>query len=138
LNSNRTYTLDELGGRVLSYGKNADIANPLIPVIFQVNNKAGLLSGSFVEMFIKTQTNAQAITVPNGAIIEEMGNFFVFVQLMPELFDKRPISKGITDGIRTEITAGVAVDERVVSKGAILVKLSQAAGALDPHAGHAH
>ncbi len=38
LNNNRTYTLEELGGRVLSYGKSTDINNPLIPVIFQVNN----------------------------------------------------------------------------------------------------
>ena len=138
LNSNRTYTLEELGGRVLSYGKTTDTANPLIPVVFQVNNKTGLLSGSFVEMYIKTQTNAQALTVPNEAIIEEMGNYFVYKQLTPELFEKRPIKKGATDGIRTEIKEGIAEGERVVSKGAILVKLSQASGGLDPHAGHVH
>jgi len=138
MNSNRIYTLEELGGRVLSYGKTADINNPLIPVTFQVNNRAGLLAGSFVEMFIKTQTNAQAITVPNEAIIEEMGNFFVFVQLTPEFFEKTPIKKGVTDGIRTEITEGISAGDRVVSKGAILVKLAQASGALDAHAGHVH
>lgn len=138
LNSNRTYTLEELNGRVLSYGKSTDIANPLIPVIFQVNNKMGLLSGSFVEMFIKTQTNVQALTVPNEAIIEEMGNYFVYVQLTPELFEKRTIEKGETDGVRTEITDGIKEGERVVSKGAMLVKLSQTSGALDAHSGHAH
>ena len=138
MNINRTYTLEELGGRVISYGKSADINNPLIPVLFQVNNKAGLLPGSFVEMFIKTQTGAQTITISKEAIIEEMGNYFAYVQLTPELFEKRVIQKGITDGIRTEITAGIAAGERVVSKGAMLVKLSQASAALDPHAGHAH
>ena len=138
LNSNRTYTLEELSGRVLSYGKTTDINNPLIPVIFQVNNKAGLLSGSFVEMFIKTQTNAQAVTVPNEAVIEEMGNYFVFVQLTPELFEKRPVKKGATDGICTEITEGITAGERFVSKGAILVKLAQSSGGLDAHAGHVH
>jgi len=138
MNSNRTYTLEELDGRVVSFGKSTDIGNPLIPVLFQVNNKAGLLPGSFVELFIKTQTDAQAITVPNEAIIEEMGNYFVYVQLAPELFEKRIIKKGVTDGVRTEITEGVADGDRVVSKGAMLVKLSQASGALDPHAGHVH
>ena len=138
LNSNRIFTLEELGGRVLSYGKTTGIENPLIPVVFQVNNKAGLLPGSFVEMFIKTQTNAQAITIPNEAIIEEMGNYFAYVQLTPELFEKREIKKGATDGIHTEITEGIAEGERVVSKGAMLVKLAQASGALDPHAGHVH
>ena len=138
LNSNRTFTLEELDGRLLSYGKTTGVDNPLISVVFQVNNKAGLLQGSFVEMFIKTQTNAQAITVPNEAIIEEMGNYFVYIQLTPELFEKRSVKKGVTDGIRSEITEGISEGDRVVSKGAILVKLSQASGALDVHSGHAH
>ena len=138
LNSNHTYSLEELGGRVLSYGRSADINNPLIPVTFQVNNKAGLLAGSFVELFIKTQTNAQAIIVPNEAIVEEMGNYFVFMQLTPELFEKRPVKTGVTDGICIEITEGLTAGERVVSKGAILVKLAQTSGALDAHAGHVH
>ena len=97
-----------------------------------------MLPGSFVEMFIKTQTNAQAITVPNEALIEEMGEYFVFVQLTPEFFEKQSVIKGVSDGIRTEITEGVAAGDRIVSKGAILVKLSQASAALDPHAGHVH
>ena len=138
LNNNRVYTLEELNGRVLSFGRSADMNNPLIPVVFQVNNTAGLLPGSFVEMFIKTQTNAQAITVPNEAIVEEMGNFFVFVQLTPEFFEKQPITKGVTDGIRTEITRGISAGDRIVSKGAIFVKLAQVSSALDPHAGHVH
>jgi RND family efflux transporter MFP subunit len=138
LETNRTYTLEELNGRMVSFGKSTDIANPLIPVIFQLTNKVGLLSGSFVEVYIKTQTNAQAITVPNEAVIEEMGNYFVYVQLTPELFEKRAIKKGATDGFRTEIKAGLTAGERVVGKGAILVKLAQAAGSLDAHSGHTH
>ena len=138
LNNNLTYSLEELDGKVLSYGKSTDAQNPLIPVVFQVNNKAGLLPGSFVDMFIKTQTNLQAVTVLNEAIVEEMGNFFVFVQLTPELFEKRAIKKGSTDGFRTEILDGLTAEERTVTKGAILVKLAQTSGALDAHAGHVH
>jgi RND family efflux transporter MFP subunit len=138
LNSDRIYSLEELEGRVLSYGKAADLNNPLIPVVFQVNNKAGLLVGSFVELFIITQTNTQAITVPNDAIIEEMGNFFAYIQIMPELFEKRAVRKGVTDGTHTEIIEGIAEGERIVSKGAMFVKLSQASGTLDAHAGHVH
>ena len=140
MNNNRVYSLEELGGRILSYGRSADMSNPLISVTFQVvaNSQTPLLPGSFVEMFIKTSTNDQAVTVPNEAIIEEMGNFFVFVQLTPELFEKRPVKTGVTDGKSIEITEGIAAGERVVSKGAILVKLAQASRALDPHAGHVH
>lgn len=140
MNTNSTYTLEELGGRVLSYGKSADVNNPLISITFLVEatHATPLLSGSFVEMFIKTQSNVQAITVPNEAIVEEMGNFFVFTQHSPEVFEKKLVQIGVTDGLRTEIIKGIAAGETVVSRGAILVKLAQASGALDPHAGHAH
>lgn len=138
LQNKATYTLDELGGRVVSFGKSADINNPLLPVVFQIDNRAGFVSGSFIEMFIKTQAQTEVLTVTNEAIVEEMGNYFVYVQHTPELFEKRPVKTGDTDGIRTEIIEGVSQGERVVGKGAILVKLAQSAGAIDPHAGHVH
>lgn len=138
LQSKTTYTLDELGGRIVSFGKSADVNNPLLPVVFQIDNRAGFMSGSFIETFIKTQSQTETLTVSNEAIVEEMGNYFVYVQLTPELFEKRPVKTGVTDGIRTEITDGVSQGERIVGKGAILVKLAQSAGAIDPHAGHVH
>lgn len=138
LQNKATYTLDELGGRVVSFGKSADINNPLLPVVFQIDNRAGFVSGSFIEMFIKTQAQTEVLTVTNEAIVEEMGNYFVYVQLTPELFEKRPVKRGETDGLRTEIIEGISEGERVIGKGAILVKLAQAAGAIDPHSGHVH
>jgi hypothetical protein len=44
----------------------------------------------------------------------------------------------MSDGIRIEILSGLDKDEKIVTQGAVSVKLSQSAGALDPHAGHAH
>ena len=43
-----------------------------------------------------------------------------------------------TDGIKTEILAGISQNERIVSKGAIFIKLAQGTGALDAHSGHIH
>ena len=78
------------------------------------------------------------MTVAGGAIVEEMGNYFVYKQLTPELFEKTQVIIGGTDGQRTEILSGLAAGERVVSRGAIIVKLAQAAGGLDAHSGHVH
>jgi RND family efflux transporter MFP subunit len=138
LNSDKAYSLSELDGRIVSYGKATEVDNPLIPVTFRVKNSVGLLPGSFVEIYIKTRSSDRALTIPNEAIVEEMGNYFVFVQLTPEYFEKRVIKRGATDGFRTEIKEGVSLGERVVGKGAILVKLSQVAGSLDTHTGHVH
>lgn len=137
-NDSRVYSLEELGGKVLSYGKATDTENPLVPVFFQINNTVDLLPGSFVEAFLRTQSENKVVTVANTALIEEMGNYFVFVQLTPEFFEKREVQIGITDGVRTEIKLGLTSGERVVSKGAILVKLAQASGKLDAHSGHHH
>jgi hypothetical protein len=38
----------------------------------------------------------------------------------------------------TEIKTGLNSGERVVTKGAILIKLAQATGTLDAHSGHVH
>ena len=136
--SKNTYALEELNGKLLSYGKSADIDNPLIPVIFQVNNTVDFVTGSLIDVYIKFQSENSVVSIPNEALIEEMGNYFVFVQLTPELFEKTEVVPGSTDGRYTEIVSGLTGRERVVAKGAILVKLAQASGKLDAHSGHHH
>lgn len=134
----KTITLGELNGKILSIGQCLGSDNYLIPVSLQVENNGDFIPGEFVELFLNTDSGTQSLTIPNEALIEDHGSFFVFVQLTPELFEKREISIGSTDGLRTEITGRLSENERVVTKGAILVKLSQSSGALDPHAGHVH
>ena len=135
---NKTYSLEDLSGEILSFGRTTTNDNYLIPVTLQINNTGSFVPGTFVELYLKTVTNSQAITVPNSALLEEQGNFFVFVQVTPELFEKREVKVGPTDGFRSEIALGLSQTERVVTRGAILVKLAQASGELDPHAGHVH
>jgi len=137
MHSDVTYSLEDLNGKIVAYGRSTDLSNPLIPVVFQVQNNVGLLPGSFVEMFIKLQDGNETITVPNEALVEEMGTYFLYVQVTPELFEKRAVLIGKSDGLRTEIKEGLSVGERVISKGAIIVKLSQATGQLDAHS-HGH
>ena len=134
----KTYTLEQLNGKILSYGRNTNYDNFLIPVSLQIDNKGSFIPGGFVELYLKTITNSSALTLPNTALIEEQGNFFIFVQINPELFEKREIKIGSTDGLKTEIISGINTTERVVTKGAILIKLAQATGTLDAHSGHVH
>jgi RND family efflux transporter MFP subunit len=138
LHNNTTYTLEQLNGKLLSYGRNTNSDNYLVPVSLQIDNVGGFISGEFVELYLKTITNSSAITIPNDALVEDQGNYFVFVQVNPELFEKREVSVGSTDGIKSEIKSGIVDSERIVTKGAILVKLAQSSGALDAHSGHVH
>ena len=137
--NNKVYDLNDLQGEVLSYAKNiADYNSYLIPVNFRIKNNGAFLPGSFVDMYIKTKSDNLNILVPNSSIIEEQGNYFVFVQVTPELFEKRQVQIADTDGIMTAISSGVSEGERIVSKGGIIVKLAAVSNSLDPHAGHVH
>ncbi|MFZ4706931.1 MAG: efflux RND transporter periplasmic adaptor subunit [Bacteroidales bacterium] len=138
MHDNQAYSLAELNGKVLSYGRNTNSDNYLIPVSLQVDNKGGLLSGGFVELYLKTTTNTKAITIPVEALLEEQGNYFVYVQINPELFEKREVFPGSTDGLRIEVLKGISDSDRIITKGATLVKLTQATGTLDAHSGHNH
>ena len=78
--------------------------------------------------------------MPSTALVEEMGNYFVYVRSEEndECFEKVQVVTGASDGVNTEIKAGLKGEETVVSRGAIFLKLAQTAGGLDPHAGHVH
>lgn len=135
---NRSFTLEQLNGRVLSYGKAANSDNYLIPVALQVENNGSFVVGSFVDIYLKTFSNNLSLVVPVTSLIEEQGNFFLWVQVTPELFEKREVFVGATDGIKTEIKKGISPDERIVTRGGMLIKLAQATGTLDAHSGHVH
>ncbi len=138
LNDTEIHSLEELNGKLVSYSRAAEETSYLIPITFQIDNCGHFISGAFADIYIKILSDKAAITVPNSALMEEMGNYFVFVQLTPELFEKRTVKTGTTDGKYTEILSGIAEHDRVVTKGAIAVKLIETSGAVDPHAGHAH
>jgi RND family efflux transporter MFP subunit len=138
LHDNQTYSLEQMNGKVLSFGKATNSDNFLIPVALQIDNTGSFTAGGFVEVYLKTVTNTLALTVPTTSLLEDQGTFFVYVQVTPEFFEKREVKIGATDGIRTEIGSGLKSGERVVTLGAILIKLAQATGTLDAHSGHVH
>lgn len=138
ISENKFYTLEQLNGKVISYGKTASEDNYLIPINLQIDNNGIFTPGSFAEVYLKTINGKNTLTVPNASLIEEQGIYFLYVQITPELFEKRQVTVGITDGVRSEILKGIADTERIVTKGAVMIKLAQSTGTLDAHSGHVH
>jgi RND family efflux transporter MFP subunit len=128
-----TYSLEELNGKILSFGKSLNNDNFQIPVSIQIDNRTGFIPGAFVEVCLKTQSEKPVTTVPVSALTEEQGIYFVYVQLAPDTFEKREVALGVTDGIRTEILSGLNKEEKIVTKGAISVKLAQLQGGVEAH-----
>ena len=89
------------------------------------------------EVFLKSSAIPNALIIPVSALMEEQGNFYVYVQLGGESFQKREIKIGASDGENVQVLSGIEEGERVVTKGAYQIKLSSASGELPAH-GHEH
>ena len=138
LNDGTCYSLAEAGGRITGVGRAIQNDCNMLPVTVIAKNLKGVVPGNIVNLYLIAPEKGENIVVPRTALVEEMGRFFVFVQHTPVMFEKRPVTLGTSDGKSVQLLSGVKAGERVVTKGAVSLKLSQGAGALDPHAGHVH
>lgn len=134
----RIIQLEDFSSGEFIFGKATNTANYLIPVSIKLSRQPELIPGQFVELYLRAESMEPVIAVPNSSLLEEQGNFYVFVQINPELFEKRLIKAGATDGFKTMIKNGLSPDERIVTRGAMLIKLARATNTLDAHSGHVH
>ena len=74
--------------------------------------------------------------MPLSALVEQQGEYYVFVRLDDDCYRKSPVVRGATDGNRVEILSGLEPGQEVVVRGTTAVKLAQSAGAVP--AGHSH
>ena len=132
--SDKIYKTDELGGRLLAYGRSS--VGAFIPVTFEVDNVGDLIAGSYAEVYLLTQPESGVVSVPVSALTEEQGLYYVYVQLCAEEFEKREVHPGRRNGERVEILHGLHHGDRVVTHGAVQVKLASMTTAI-PH-GHSH
>lgn len=131
--SNRLYDITDMGGHIQSYGRSAEVNNSYIPVIFEFNNTGDVVQGSYAEIYLITQNRPNVITLPLTAITEEQGIHFVYIQVDAEGYRKQEVTLGESDGERVEILSGVKQGDRVVTKGAVQVRLASAANAIPAH-----
>jgi len=132
----KAYSLSELGGRLVSYGRASD-GDFYIPVLFDFDNRGDFVPGSYVDVYLKTSASRNCISVPLAAVVEDQGVHYVFVRGEDDddCFEKREVSLGQSDGSRVPILRGLRAGELVVVAGAVHVKL---AGVTSVPAGHTH
>lgn len=134
---NRVYKLDELDGRLLSFGKASDSDSYYIPVTFEFNNVGNIIPGSYVDVYLLGQPEEQVISVPISALTEEQGLYFVYLQVEPEAYLKREVEVLQSDGERVKILSGLQPGDRVVTRGAYQVKLASSSSVIPSH-NHEH
>ena len=135
--SGETLRLEDLGGRLLSYGRSVTDGTPYVPVTFELDNRGSLTPGAFAEIWLLAAPRQNVLSLPATALTDEQGQKFVYVQIEPDAYVKRAVETGETDGVRIEIRSGLQPGERVAVQGAIQIKLAAAGNAIPEH-GHSH
>ena len=130
---NKVYALDSLGGRLISFGKAASGETYTLPVVFEFDNRGDILPGSFVEVYLLTGKRSGVISVPVEALTEEQGVNFVYLQLDEDGYKKQEVKLGMTDGSRVEILSGLNVGDRLVTHGAVHVRMAAASNTIPGH-----
>ncbi|KAA9338862.1 efflux RND transporter periplasmic adaptor subunit [Adhaeribacter soli] len=135
-NNNKVYNTSELNGKVVTYGRSTE-NNITVPVSFEIEMAEGIVPGAFAEVYLQTTQTQDALVIPVSALLEDQGNFYAYVQVSGEGFQKRELKLGASNGEQVQVRSGISEGERVVTKGAYQIKLSTMSGALPAH-GHEH
>lgn len=133
----KVYSIDEVKGSLLAVGSSVAENDHYLPVIFEVENDGSLFEGAFTEVFLKTSQKSKVLVVPQTAIIEEQGEYYLFIQETGESYTKRAVSTGKNDGQFVEILSGLNPGERIVTQGVMLIKAASMVTGVVSH-GHAH
>ena len=127
------FNIKSCHGRLVAMGKSAGNASGYIPVTFEFDNVGGIVPGAFAEVWLTTGPREDVLTLPISAVTEEQGSFFVYVQDDATCYRKQEVNLGQSDGLRVEVTGGLAGGEKVVTKGAMQVKLAAASSVIPAH-----
>ena len=132
----KVYKLDELGGRLLSYGKSSGNNSFYIPVLFEFDNKGAVIAGSYVEVYLLGKPMEQVLSVPTSALVEEQGFYCVYLRLDEDCYKKQYVTLGADNGETVQILSGLKAGDEVVTKGAYQIKLASASNAIPAHTHH--
>lgn len=110
-----------------------------IPVYFTIPDNAGsLIGGSYCEVYLMGNTREGVISVPEGAVSEQQGEYFVYTEHLPGHYEKQPVKIGMTDGRRREILSGLSAGDKVVTEGMTFVRLAETSGVVPEGHSHSH
>jgi len=124
------YPDERFNGRVIYIGQTVDERTRTITVRGEFSNpKNKLKPQMFGELKIPVDSMAEAILIPDEAVVKETGEEYVFVQTSDtttpgggQAFEKRLVVTGIAVDSRIEIRKGLRKGEKVVIKGVFYLK----------------
>lgn len=131
-------SIDSLGGSFVSTDARslASSSAGYIPLYIRIDGNGLISNGGFVDVCLLSGDSSNVIAVEREALVEQMGNYFLFVKTSGHSYEKRLVTIGSSNGNLVQITDGLNPGEEVVIKGATTVKLAENSGAVPE--GHSH
>lgn len=131
--------LQDLDGKKISGGNTSGASNGYIPVYFSFLGNPSLSPAGYAEVFLICDSRRNVISVPREALVEVQGNKYAYVvDDDGDLYEKRLVKTGATDGERVEILEGLNPGERVVSKGGSVIRMAEISSIAPPSHTHNH
>jgi len=125
-------------GRLISIGKVLESPSRTLPITFALDNRTlEIPVGQAIVLHLLMDTTPPRPVVPAAAVVDDAGRPIVFVQREGETFERRAVTLGPRSGDVVQITEGVKPGDRVVTKGAFLVRLASLSTSVPAH-GHVH
>jgi cobalt-zinc-cadmium efflux system membrane fusion protein len=125
-------------GRLISIGKVLEPRSRTLPITFALDNRTlGIPVGQAILLHLLMDSRPSRPAVPVAAVVDDAGRPIVFVQREGETFERRAVTLGPRSGDVVQITEGVKPGDRVVTKGAYLVRLASLSTSVPAH-GHVH
>lgn len=135
--SDEVVKLSELNGKRLSENIPA-VENGYIPVYFSFMGNPLAYPGGYAEVFLLCGERHGVISVHRNALVEIQGNKYVYVNEEGHGYEKRLVKTGAGDGERVEVLEGLEPGERIVSKGASIVRMAEISAVAPPAHNHNH
>ena len=119
-------------------GTTAPVSNGYIPVYFSFIGNPLSFPGGYAEVYLICGERKGVVSVPRGGLVEIQGNKYVYVAEDEDEYEKRLVKTGASDGERNEILEGLNEGDKVVSKGASIIRMAEISSIAPPAHSHSH
>ena len=110
-------------GTITYVGDVLDPATRTMRLRIELDNPDGKLKPQmFATVRVYGEADGDTLTVPDAAVQRDRERQFVFIQRDPHAFEIRDVQLGESNGQRVTILGGLQEGERVVTKGAFVLK----------------
>lgn len=130
------FRISDVGGKRIGEDIVQDNISGFLPIYFSFNNNGLIESNGYIDAYLLLDSSKPAIALPESALSEQQGQWFAYVKLDDDCYEKVPVNRGGSNGNSVEILSGLNVGDEVVTQGVTFLRLAENANVVPE--GHTH